>query len=93
GTSTWVPLQDTPFTVSSSYDSSYTAVLGDDLYILQNDSIYIYDLVKDVWATTPAKITGLPAYANLFSDGQNLYIAGKNTSNIPAVFKVAVSLK
>ncbi|THF88714.1 hypothetical protein E7T09_05925 [Deinococcus sp. KSM4-11] len=92
-TSTWTPLSDTPFTVASEYNSAYTAVLGDDLYILQGDSIYIYDLLKDVWATAPAKISGLPAYANLFSDGQNLYIAGKNSSNIPAVFKVAVSVK
>lgn len=90
---TWTPLGDTSFTISSSYNSAYTAVLGDDLYLLQGSSIYIYDLIKDVWATNPITINGLPAYANLFSDGQNLYVAGKNSSNIPAVFKIAVSYK
>ena len=89
----WMGLGDLPFTLSYSYQNTYTAVLGDTLYVLQNDKVYLYDLVKDVWATDPATISGLPGYANLFSDGQNLYIAGKNTSNIPAVFKVVVSYK
>ncbi|GHF54422.1 hypothetical protein HNQ07_003599 [Deinococcus metalli] len=92
-TNTWTPLADTPFTVNASYDSIYTAVLGDDLYILQGETVYIYDLVKDVWATAPAKLSNLPSAANLFSDGQNLYIAGQNASRIPAVVKVVVSVK
>lgn len=90
---TWTALKDTPFDVNSSYDSSFTAVLGDYLYLLQGDSIYIYDLANDVWATNPTKIDGLTSTGNMFSNGQKLYIAGKSTSNIPFIYEIAVSTK
>lgn len=93
GTTTWTPVKDTPFEVSSNYGNVFSAVLGDNLYLLQNQSVYVYDLAKDVWATEPIKLEGMPGYANLFSNGQKLYIAGKNTSNIPVVTELTVSLK
>ena len=92
-TSTWTALTDTPTAVSTSYDRTLSAVVGDNLYLLQSNAVHIYDLIKNVWATTPVAISGLPGYANLFSDGQSLYVTGKNASNVPAVFKIAVSLK
>lgn len=90
---TWTAVKDIPFDVNSSYESSFAAVLGDYLYLLQGNSVYVYDIAKDVWATDPTKIDGLPSYGNLFSNGQKLYISGKNTSNIPVVFELSVSTK
>lgn len=90
---TWTAVKDVPVDVNSSYESSFAAVLGDYLYLLQSTSVYIYDIANDVWATDPVKIDGLPSYGNLFSNGQKLYIPGKNTSNIPVVTEVTVSSK
>ena len=90
---TWTAVKDIPFDVNSSYESSFAAVLDDYLYLLQTNSVYIYDIANDVWAKDPVKIDGLPSYGNLFSNGQKLYIPGKNTSNIPVVFEVTVSTK
>lgn len=90
---TWTAVKDIPFDVNSSYESSFAAVLGDYLYLLQGNSVFVYDIAKDVWATDPTKIDGLPSYGNLFSNGQKLYISGKNTSNIPVVFELSVSTK
>ncbi|MBD2756278.1 Kelch repeat-containing protein [Spirosoma validum] len=90
---TWTAVKDIPFDVSSSYESTFSAVLGDYLYLLQSGSVYIYDIAKDEWAKDPVKIDGSPSYGNLFSDGQKLYIPGKNSSNIPVVFEVSVSTK
>lgn len=92
-TNTWTAVKDIPFDVSSTYESTFSAVLGDYLYLLQNGSVYIYDIAKDEWANDPVKLDGLPSYGNLFSDGQKLYIPGKNSSNIPVVFEVSVSTK
>ncbi|WP_425146244.1 hypothetical protein [Deinococcus sp.] len=91
--STWTALKDVPAPVSSSYGNVYSAVLGDDLYLLQSGSVYIYDLVNDVWATSPVSVGSLPDYSNLFSDGQKLYVAGQNSSKIPAVYEITVSVK
>ncbi|MBD2701052.1 hypothetical protein IC229_10435 [Spirosoma sp. BT702] len=90
---TWTTLQDATFDINTSYESTYAAVLGEYLYLLQNDSIYVYDIQKDVWAAQPIKLEGLPSYGNLFSDGQKLFIAGKNTANIPVVFEVTPGFK
>jgi hypothetical protein len=86
----WVALTDTPFEINSSYDSKYAATLGDNLYLLQYDKIYIYDLIKNEWANEPITLSGPVSYGNLFSDGQKLYIAGKNSSNIPVVFDLGI---
>ncbi|GAB2605136.1 Kelch repeat-containing protein [Spirosoma areae] len=91
-TNTWTALQDAPIDISSSYESTFAAVLGDYLFLLQNQSIYVYDLVKDVWAKEPIKQDNVPSYGNLFSNGQKLYIAGKNTSNIPAITELTMSM-
>jgi hypothetical protein len=91
--STWTAVQDPPFNVFVSAEKEYAAVLGDYIFLLQNGSIYVYDPATDEWGSMPTRINGLPDSATLMSDGQNLYIAGKNASNIPAVFKVAVSFK
>lgn len=91
-TSTWTALKDAPIDISSSYESIYTAVLGDYLYLLQASNVYIYDLANDVWATTPIALNNsVPSYGSLSSDGQKLYISGKNTSNIPVVTELTVS--
>lgn len=90
---TWTALPDAPFDVNSSYESTFSAILGDYLYLLQNDSVYVYDLIKDTWATEPIKLTGLPSYGNLFTNGQKLYVSGKNTANIPAITELTVSTK
>ncbi len=92
-TNTWTPVKDTPFEIASNFGNVFSAVLGDNLYLLQNQSVYIYDLLEDVWATGPVKLEGLPSYANLFSNGQKLYITGKNASNSPVVTEVTVSSK
>jgi hypothetical protein len=98
-TNTWIPLKDVPFDVYGSYEntalyeSTLSAVLGDHLYLLQNGSIYIYDLVNEKWAKDSVKIDGLPVYANLFSNGLKLYISGKTASNSPTVFEVSMSTK
>jgi hypothetical protein len=92
-TNTWTPVKDVPFTVTTSYETVFGVALGNYIYLLQNDSVQIYDPTNDVWATTPVKITGLPSYGAMLTDGQNLYIAGKNASNVPAVTRVAVSFK
>lgn len=89
----WTAVKDIPFEVSSSYGNVFSAVLGDNLYLRQGPSIYIYDLVNDTWATNPITLSGLPNDGNLFSNGQKLYISGKNTSNIPVVTELAVSTK
>ena len=90
---TWTAVKDIPFDVNSSYESSFAAVLGDYLFLLQSDSVYVYDLLKDVWATEPIKLTGLPSYGNLFSNGQKLYVSGKNSANIPAITELTISIK
>lgn len=90
---TWTALKDVPMEVSSSYGNVFTAALGDNLYLLQGQSVYIYDISKDVWATDPIKLDGLPSYGNLFSNGQKLYVSGKNGSNIPVVTELIVASK
>lgn len=92
-TNVWTALKDVPFEVSSTYGNVYSAVLGDYLYLLQNQSVYIYDTIKDTWATEPVKLEGLPSYGNLFSNQQKLYISGKNGSNVPVVTELTVSSK
>ncbi|MFC5409511.1 hypothetical protein ACFPMF_09345 [Larkinella bovis] len=92
-TNTWTPLKDLPFEVSSSYQSVFSAVLGDYLFLLQNQSVYVYDLVKDTWADAPLKLENVPGYGNLFSNGQKLFISGKSPSNIPAITELTVSMK
>lgn len=92
-TNTWTALKDLPVEIASSYQNVYTAVLNDNLFLLQNQSVYVYDLVKDTWAAAPIKLENTPDYGNLFSDGQKLYISGKNSSNIPAITELTMSLK
>ncbi|GAB3928088.1 hypothetical protein GCM10028804_34260 [Larkinella terrae] len=92
-TNTWTALKDLPFEVTSSYQNVYSAVLNDYLFLLQNQSIYVYDLVKDTWATAPIQLENVPSYGNLFSNGQKLYITGKNNSNIPAITELTMSMK
>lgn len=92
-TNNWTALDDLEFDINSYYSFHTVAVLGDNLYILQSDNVYIFDLVKNQWATNPITLTGLPSYSNLFSDGQKLYITGKNVSNIPVVFDLLVSME
>lgn len=87
----WTPLPDTPFEINTSYGDTYAAVLDDHLFLLQGDKMQIYDLIKNIWADTPVSMAGLPSYANLFSDGQKLYIAGKNASNVPIVLDVNIT--
>ncbi|RRB07835.1 hypothetical protein [Larkinella rosea] len=90
---TWTALKDLPFEVASSYQNVYSAVLGDYLFVLQNQSVYVYDLLKDTWATEPIKLENVPGYGNLFSNGQKLYISGKNSSNTPAITELTMSMK
>lgn len=90
---TWTAVKDIPVAVSGSYANTRSAVLGDYLYLLQGSSIYIYDPAKNVWATNPVVLSDIPESANLFSDGQNLYMSGKTASNVPTVYKIVVSLK
>lgn len=92
-TNTWTPLKDTAFDVNTSYESTYATVLGDYIFLLQGKSIYVYDIAKDVWSTTPIEVNDAPSYSNLFSNGQKLYIAGKNTSNIPVAYELTMSFK
>lgn len=92
-TGTWTSLKDTPIDVASSYQSVYSAVLGDYLYLLQNQSVYIYDIINDVWANNPIALSNLPSYGNLFSNGQKLFVSGKNSSNIPIITVLTVSTK
>ncbi|GAB3277063.1 hypothetical protein GCM10027347_50850 [Larkinella harenae] len=92
-TNTWTALKDIPVEVETSYQSVYSAVLGDYLFLLQSKSIYVYDLIKDSWATAPILLDNVPNYGNLFSDGQKLYISGKNTANIPAITELTLSMK
>ncbi|GAB2529769.1 Kelch repeat-containing protein [Spirosoma aerophilum] len=90
---TWTAVKDVPVEVASNYGNVFSAVLGDNLYLLQGQSVYIYDLVNNTWATNPITLSGLPSNGNLFSNGQKLYISGKNASNIPVVTEVVVSTK
>ncbi|MGY2892837.1 hypothetical protein [Deinococcus sp. UYEF24] len=87
---TWTALKDVPFKTSTSYETVRSAVLGDDLYLLQGQSLYIYDLVNDVWAKNPVALTGVSSDSSngLFSNGLKLYIASKNSSNIPQVYEL-----
>lgn len=89
---TWTALNDTPFKTSTSYENVYSAVLGDDLYLLQGQSMYIYDLIKDVWAKNPVKLASITSDSSnsLFSNGTKLYIASKNSSNVPQVYELTV---
>lgn len=92
---TWTSLKDVPVEVSSNYGNVFSAVLGDYLYLLQNQSVYVYDFSADSWATSPIKLDAavVPSSANLFSNGLKLYLTGKNVSNIPVVTELAVSTK
>ncbi|MBO0950145.1 hypothetical protein [Fibrella forsythiae] len=90
---TWTIVKDIPFEVSSNYGNVFSAVLGDYLYLLQGQSVYVYDIANDVWAVNPITFTDLPAYGNLFSNGQKLYVSGKNTANIPVVTELVISTK
>ena len=87
---TWTPLTDLPFTAQTSYENVFSAVLGDDLYLLQGQSVYIYDLVNNVWAKNPIVLSTVSSGNSntLFSNGIKLYIAGKNSSNIPQVYEL-----
>ncbi len=91
GTNTWTALKDISFEVSTSDGNVFSAVLGDYLYLLQNQSVYIYDLVNGIWATEPIKLDGLPSNGNLFSNGKKLYVSGKNSSTSPVVTELTVS--
>ncbi|ULH15868.1 hypothetical protein MF271_04320 [Deinococcus sp. KNUC1210] len=91
-TNVWTALKDLPFSANTSYENAYSAVLGDDLYVLQGQSVYIYDLVNNVWAKNPITLSTVPSgnSSTLFSNGIKLYIAGKNSSNIPQVYELTV---
>ncbi|GGQ92926.1 hypothetical protein [Deinococcus ruber] len=91
-TNVWTPLNDLPFTAHTSYENAYSAVLGDDLFLLQGQSVYIYDLVNNVWAKNPIVLSTVASGNSntLFSNGIKLYIAGKNSSNIPQVYELTV---
>ena len=93
GTNTWTALNDIPFDVSTSYEATYSAVLNDYIFLLQGKKIYVYDILKDTWSTEPIAVNDAPTYGNLFSNGQKLYIAGKNTSNIPVAYELTMSIK
>lgn len=82
---TWTALKDLPFNLNTSYQTIYSAVLGDNLFVLQGSKVYVYDLVKDEWAANPIAVSGMPSYGSLFSNGQKLYVAGKNSSNLPTL--------
>ncbi|AUD05266.1 Kelch repeat-containing protein [Spirosoma pollinicola] len=90
---TWTAVNDAPVEISSNANTIFSAILGDYLYLLQGQSVYIYDIANDTWAANPIMLSGLPNSANLFSNGQKLYITGKNTSNIPVVTELTVSTK
>lgn len=91
---TWTALKDAPFDINTSYEGVYTAVLGDYLYLLQGQKVYIYDFVNDLWATNPIELSNVTSsYGNLFSNGLKMYIATKNTSNIPQVYELTVGTK
>lgn len=92
-TNTWTALKDTAFDINTSYEGTYAAVLNDYIFLLQGKSIYVYDIGKDVWRTTPIAVNDAPSYSNLFSNGQKLYIAGKNASNIPVAYELTMSMK
>lgn len=93
-TENWTALKDAPFKIKTSSSDTYSAVLGDYLYLLQDKSIYIYDFNNDVWASNPIPVTSLGgSYNNLFSNGSKLYIAGKNSSNVPQVYEITVGVK
>ena len=91
-TNIWTPLTDLPFKAQTSYETAHAAVLGDDLYLLQGQSMYIYDLINNVWGKNPIVLSTLPSgyYNTLFSNGSKLYVSGKNSSNIPQVYELTV---
>ncbi|OIN55982.1 hypothetical protein [Arsenicibacter rosenii] len=93
GSNSWTALPDTPFDVSASYEGVYSAVLNNYLFLLQSKNVYVYDLVNDVWAAAPITLSEAPAYANLFSNGQKLYLSGKNSANIPVAYELTMSFK
>lgn len=93
GTNTWTALADAPFDINSSYESSYSVTLNDYIFLLQSQLVHVYDIAKDSWSTTPIKMTDLPSQANLFTNGQKLYVAGKNHSNIPVAYELVMSYK
>lgn len=90
---TWTVLKDAPFDINTSYDSVYAATLNDHIFLIQGQSIYVYDIAKDTWGATPIELTSAPAYGNLFANGQKLYLVGKNTSNIPIAYELTMSYK
>jgi hypothetical protein len=89
-TNTWTALKDAPIAINTSYSNVYSTVLGDDLFLLQGTKVYIYDFVNDLWATNPIDIGSLGGVIGVFSNGIKLYIASKNTSNIPQVYELVV---
>lgn len=94
GSNTWTALKDAPVDLNTSYETERVAVLGDNLYLLQSQNIYIYDLINDVWATNPINLSNLSiGYGTLSSNGSKLYVSGKNSSNIPQVYELTVGTK
>ena len=47
---TWTAVNDTPVEISSNANTIFSATLGDYLYLLQGQSVYIYDIANDTWA-------------------------------------------
>lgn len=90
---TWTALKDAPIAINTSYENTYSAVLGDNLFLLQGTNLYIYDLASDVWATNPVNIGSVGSVIGIFSNGIKLYIASKNSSNIPQVYELTVGTK
>ncbi len=88
---TWTAVRDIPIEVSINPDNVFSAVLGNYLYLLQDQEIYIYDIVSDTWAIKPVILSGLPGNGNLFSNGERLYVSGKNSSNTPTIMELIVS--
>ncbi len=88
----WTALKDVPFPVNTSSTGTYSAVLNEYLFLLQGKQIYVYDLTKDTWSAA-IPLPDAPNNANLFTNGQKLFLAGKNAANIPVVTELTMSFK
>ena len=90
----WAPLPDLPFSQSLSADAWELASFKNKYIfsISANGKIYVYSTVAKQWKAQPISTGITDTFLNLFSDDNNLYIAGINTSNQDfSLYKVAVS--
>jgi N-acetylneuraminic acid mutarotase len=94
-TETWTEKTNLNFEFgSNAYGNIVSTAKNRYIFVLQADNIYVYDILKDKWKTTPIAIpvSGNSAL-NLFGlNDTTLYVTGVNASKDFALYKLTLDL-